>query len=152
MKIREMAYGENPKKFTVLSYGYLGGRWYVIGNNRGRFPIAYVEAKAGDPVLYNEYDDDICEVGYIEQTSISEVNFGPEEIFQFADDQENVPLDILSKKYWGWSYDVGNDYIVLTTPFGLDVCGEKKHSEEEILQKDVIPFIRWINTVNKKNN
>ena len=68
MKIREMAYGENPKKFTVLSYGYIGGRWYVIGNNRGRFPIAYVEAKAGDPVLYDEYDDDICEVGYIEQT------------------------------------------------------------------------------------
>lgn len=152
MKIREMAYGENPKKFTVLSYGYIGGRWYVIGNNRGRFPIAYVEAKVGDPVLYNEYDDDVCEVGYIEQTSISEVNFGPEEIFKFADDQENVPLDILSKKYWGWSYDAGNDYVVLTTPFGLDVCGEKKHSEEEILQKDVIPFIHWINTVNKKND
>ena len=47
---------------------------------------------------------------------------------------------------------MGNDYVVLTTPFGLDVCGEKKHSEEEILQKDVIPFIHWINTVNKKND
>lgn len=152
-KIREMTYGENPEKFTVLSYGYLEGRWFVIANSRGRCPVAYVEAKIGDPNLYGngDEDDDSFEIGYIKKTSIPEVNYGPKQILQFTDDLENISVGIMSKKYWGWSHNVGDDYVVLTTPIGLDVSGEKKYSEKEILQKDVIPFIHWINGINKKN-
>lgn len=155
-KVREMVYGENPDKFTILSYGYFAGRQFVIGNSRGKFPIAYVEAKAGDPNLYpdpcSECNETPCDVDYMELTSISEITFGPKEIFQFKDDQKNIPFDILSKKYWGWDHGEYGDHVVLTTPFGLDIGEGKKYTEEEILTKDVIPFICWINWVNKKNS
>ena len=155
MKIREMVYGENPKKFTILSYGYIDGRWYVIANSRGRCPIAYVEAKAEDPDLYDGYEKGFenLEIGYIDKTAIQEINFGPKEISHLGDDRESLAFDILSKKFWGWSHDVaGCDYMAYTTPWGLDIDEGKQYSEEEILQKDVIPFIRWINETNKKND
>lgn len=155
MKIREMVYGENPKKFTILSYGYIDGRWYVIANSRGRCPIAYVEAKAEDPDLYSDYEKGFenLEIGYMDKTAIQEINFGPKEIFHLGDDRESLAFDILSKKFWGWSHNVaGCDYMAYTTPWGIDIDEGEQHSEEEILQKDVIPFIHWINEINKKNN
>lgn len=152
-KIREMVYGENPNKTTILSYGCIDERWFVIANNHGKYPMAYVEAKPGDPNLFCDYENyEDCEIGYVDTTSITEINFGPEEIFHLGTDRENLAFDILSKKFWGWTYSSSNDYSMIISPLGLDIDEGKRHSEMEILQEDVIPFIRWVNGVGKKRN
>ena len=157
IKVREMSYGRNSGKRSVLCLGRIGYRWFAIVDCNGMFPIAYVEAKPGDPYLGDDYaEDESLTAGLYKRDyeipedapeSYVSIDFGPESL-ELDDEEETVLFSkLLSKKYWAWDYGHAGDYAVIRG----EVCDGKEHTVKEIFKEDIIPFVKWVNAVNSAN-
>lgn len=161
--LEEMKYAKNQMTDTkVIAYGQMDGRFFIIMNRNGLFPLAYVESKPGDPQISDNDDNDL-EVydGYdvFEETIFDDKDDGIDEWEIVGpwtlDDRLEVDdpqlRAILALKYWGWAYNAyGEDYFLEETAFGgLRVSPGLVHCVKEMIYENIKPLIGWLNRNNK---
>lgn len=138
IKLEEMEYKERRGEYPVLSFGEHKGRHFFIASIGGNWPVAYVEAKSGEPDNYSLLNEMLEE----KECPHGGLTYGPKNLLRFKKSLEGqgVSDEILNLKYWGWDYGHCGDYC---TWMGVDTCweGYTKYTVDEIYEDDVVPFI-----------
>lgn len=147
IKLEEMEYRRRKGEYPVLSYGEHQGRHFFIVSIGGEWPVAYVEAKPGEPDDYASLNEVLKGKGYPH----GGLTYGPGNLLRLKKSLagQGVSDEVLKLKYWGWDYAHYDDYCTWLSDlsYSIELHPEEeyvKHNVDEIYEEDVVPFIDWL--------
>ena len=147
-KIREMEYAPNRPGYRILALGERAGRRFFVVDVYGKWPVAYVEAKPGDPAGIVPLNAALPEgEGADSPTPPGRLTYGPHPLTKLVGDPSwrECGTGCLGLDYWGWDY-VTKIGFADSFEFVLDLSkvGEGGVCVDSILAGDVYPFADWM--------